>query len=77
MNNLDENQLDDDDDVQNDAVIASASVEAALRQSGVIDKALSTKSAQRATQDACNRWMDESGRSLTVISRVLALSTDA
>lgn len=57
--------------------IASASVEAALRQSGVIDKALSTKSAQRATQDACNRWMDESGRSLTVISRVLALSTDA
>ncbi|MDB4654124.1 hypothetical protein OAE54_01170, partial [bacterium] len=24
MNNLDENQLDDDDDVQNDAVIASA-----------------------------------------------------
>ena len=57
--------------------IASASVEAALRQSGVIDKALSTKTAQRATQDACNRWMEESGRSLTIISRVLALSTDA
>lgn len=57
--------------------IASASVEAALKQTGIIDKALSTKSAQRAAQDACNRWMDESGRSLTVISRVLALSTDA
>ena len=57
--------------------IASASVEAALRQTGTIDKALSTKSAQQAAQDACNRWMDESGRSLTVISRVLALSTDA
>jgi len=57
--------------------IGSASVEAALKHAGVIDKALSTKSAQRAAQEACNRWMEESGRSLTIISRVLALSTDA
>lgn len=56
--------------------IASASVEAALRQNGIIDKALSTKAAQRDTQAACNQWMNESGRSLTIVSRVLALSTD-
>lgn len=59
------------------SIIGSASVEAALRQNGVIDKALTTKAGQRAAQDACNRWMDESGRSLTIVSRVLALSTDA
>ncbi len=57
--------------------IASASVEAALRQNGVIEKALTTKAGQQAAQDACNRWMDESGRSLTTVSRVLAFSTDA
>lgn len=42
---------------------------------GVVDRPPSSKSAMRAVQAAFNAWMEESGRSLTEISRVLALST--
>lgn len=42
---------------------------------GVIDKTPTSKKAMKAVQDAFNTWADQSGRSLTEISRVLALST--
>lgn len=59
-----------------DSWIMSSSVVAALKQAGVVDKAPTSKKALRATQDAFNIWREESGRSLTEISRVLALSAD-
>jgi len=48
---------------------------ARLIAEGVVDKPPSSKSAMRAVQAAFNTWMEQSGRSLTEISRVLALST--
>jgi len=59
-----------------DSWIMSSSVVAALKQAGVVDKAPTSKKALKATQDAFNLWRKESGRSLTEISRVLALSAD-
>jgi len=59
-----------------DSWIMSGSVVAALKQAGVVDKAPTSKKALKATQDAFNVWREESGRSLTEISRVLALSAD-
>lgn len=59
-----------------DAWIMSGSVVAALVDAGVIDKAPTSKKALRAVQDAFNAWRAESGKSLTEISRVLALSAD-
>jgi 3-methyladenine DNA glycosylase Tag len=47
---------------------------ARLIAEGVVDKPPTSKSAMRAVQAAFNAWMEESGRSLTEISRVLALS---
>jgi len=57
--------------------MATKSVEAALKQFGIIDKGLSTKSGQVEAQAAFNGWMDETGRSLTDLSRVVAMSIDA
>ena len=59
-----------------DSWIMSSSVVAALKQAGVVDKAPTSKKALAATQDAFNQWREESGRSLTEISRILALSAD-
>ena len=56
--------------------VLSAHVVAALIEAGIIDKAPTSKKAMAAVQNAFNRWMAESGRSLTGISRTLALSTD-
>ena len=52
-------------------------VAVALVKAGVIDKAPTSQKALRATQEAFNKWQKESGCSLTEISRVLAMSTDA
>ena len=41
---------------------------------GIIDKPASSKTTMRAVQGAFNTWMDQSGRSLTEISRVVAMS---
>ena len=41
---------------------------------GVIDKQPSSKTAMKSVQSAFNTWMNQSGRSLTEISRVLAMS---
>ncbi|AVO39269.1 DNA-3-methyladenine glycosylase I [Pukyongiella litopenaei] len=57
-----------------DSFILSRDVTARLIAEGVIDKPAGSKSSMRAVQGAFNTWMDQSGRSLTEISRVLAMS---
>jgi len=57
-----------------DSYILSRDVTARLVAEGVIDRAPGSKTAMRAVQGAFNTWMAESGRSLTEISRTLALS---
>ena len=57
-----------------DSFILSADVTARLIAEGVIDKPAGSKSSMKAVQDAFNTWMEQSGRSLTEISRVLAMS---
>ena len=57
-----------------DSFILSADVTARLVAEGVIDKPATSKTAMRAVQAAFNHWMEQSGRSLTEISRVLAMS---
>lgn len=57
-----------------DSFILSRDVTARLIAEGVIDKPATSKKAMTAVQGAFNTWMDQSGRSLTEISRVLAMS---
>ncbi|NOD48294.1 MULTISPECIES: DNA-3-methyladenine glycosylase I [unclassified Ruegeria] len=57
-----------------DSFILSQDVTARLIAEGVIDKPATSKKAMLAVQKAFNTWMDQSGRSLTEISRVLAMS---
>lgn len=57
-----------------DSFILSQDVTARLIAEGVIDKPATSKKAMSAVQEAFNIWMDQSGRSLTEISRVLAMS---
>ncbi len=57
-----------------DSFILSGDVTARLVAEGVIDKPATSKTAMQAVQAAFNTWMDQSGRGLTQISRVLAMS---
>ena len=57
-----------------DAFILSRDVTARLIAEGVIDKPAGSKGSMRAVQEAFNIWMEQSGRGLTEISRVLAMS---
>lgn len=57
-----------------DSFILSRDVVARLIAEGVIDKNPTSKGAMKKVQEAFNIWMDQSGRSLTEISRVLAMS---
>lgn len=57
-----------------DGYILARDVVGRLVAEGVIDKDPTSKKAMVAVQDAFNTWMDQSGKSLTEISRVLALS---
>lgn len=57
-----------------DSFILSADVTARLIAEGVIDGPASSKTALRAVQAAFNTWAAQSGRSLTEISRILAMS---
>lgn len=57
-----------------DSFILSRDVTARLIGEGVIDKPATSKGAMKAVQAAFNIWMRQSGRSLTEISRVLAMS---
>jgi 3-methyladenine DNA glycosylase Tag len=56
------------------AFILSRDVIARLVAEGVIDKPPTSRTAMRAVQGAFNKWMDQSGRSLTEVSQVLAMS---
>jgi 3-methyladenine DNA glycosylase Tag len=57
-----------------DGFILSRDVTARLIAEDVIDKAPTSKKAHSAVQHAFNTWRQQSGRSLTEISRVLAMS---
>ncbi len=57
-----------------DSFILSQDVTARLIAEGVIDKPATSKTALKSVQSAFNTWMDQSGRALTEISRVLAMS---
>ncbi len=57
-----------------DSFVLSQDVVTALIREGVVDKAPSSKRDMAAVQAAFNAWMDESGRPLTQISRVLAFT---
>ena len=50
---------------------------AALVDAGVIDKPPSSKKSWQQTQDAFNQWREETGYSLSSLSRILAVSMDA
>ena len=54
--------------------VLSRDVVAALIGAGVVDKEPSGKREMQAVQGAFNAWAEESGRDLTAISRVLAMS---
>ncbi|WP_421790921.1 DNA-3-methyladenine glycosylase I [Hyphobacterium sp.] len=57
-----------------DAFIASGDVVKALIREGVIDKPPTSKGAMAKVQAAFNHWTEETGRSQTEVSRILALS---
>lgn len=57
-----------------DSFLLSQSVVGRLVAEGVIDKAPTSQKALRHVQEAFNIWMAQSGRSLTEISRVAAMS---
>ncbi len=57
-----------------DSFILSQDVVGRLIAEGVVDKAPTSKKAMSEVQGAFNIWMDQSGRSLKEISRVLAMS---
>jgi 3-methyladenine DNA glycosylase Tag len=59
------------------AFIPTADVVTALIREGVIERAPSGKGDFKAIQNACNAWSAESGRNLTEISRVLAMTADS
>ena len=58
-----------------DTPVLSRDVVRALIEADVVEKEPTSKKALNQMQAALNDWMDESGRSLTEISRVLAFST--
>ncbi len=57
-----------------DGFMLSKDVTTRLIAEGVIEKPATSKTAMKAIQAAFNTWVDQSGRSLTEISKVLALS---
>lgn len=57
-----------------DSFLLSRDVVARLISEGVIDKPPTSARAMQAVQGAFNIWVDQSGRSLTEVSRVLAQS---
>lgn len=57
-----------------DSFVLSRDVVGRLIAEGVIDKPPTSKGARRAVQAAFNTWVDQSGRSLTEVSKTLAYS---
>ena len=62
--------------VGRDGYILSPDVCKRLVLEGIIDRAPTSKGAMAAVQDAFNRWRSESGRPLTQISQIVAMSVD-
>lgn len=60
--------------MERDTFIFSGDVVTALIGQGIVDKVPTSKTAQRAVQEAFNTWREESGRSLSEISRTLSCS---
>ena len=59
------------------AFIPTPDVVTALVREGVIDRTPTSKGDLKAIQAACNAWSDQSGRNLTEISRILAMTVDS
>lgn len=59
-----------------DAYVTSGDVTKRLIIEGVVDKPPTSKTAMKAVQGAFNDWHDQSGRPMTQISQVLAMSVD-
>jgi 3-methyladenine DNA glycosylase Tag len=59
------------------AFIPSADVVTALIREGVVDRAPAGKGDFKIVQAACNAWSAQSGRNLTEISRILAMTVDS
>ena len=59
------------------AFITSPDMVAALIREGVMDRAPTGKRDLATIQAAFNRWSSESGRDLTALSRILAMSVDS
>jgi 3-methyladenine DNA glycosylase Tag len=57
-----------------DSFVLSTDVTARLVAEGIIDRPATSKRAMTAVQTAFNEWSEQSGRSLTEISQVLAMS---
>ncbi len=57
-----------------DTFLFTQDVEAYLRHTGVIDGGRDTLKSLRAAQNAFNDWQQQSGRSLTQISQIIAFS---
>ncbi len=57
-----------------DSLFFSKDVGEALIRADVVDKPPTSKKGMRAAQDAINIWREESGRPLTQISQILAMS---
>lgn len=60
-----------------DSFILTRDVCRVLVAEGVVSKTPTAKRDLKAVQDAFNAWADESGRGLTAISRVLAMSIES
>jgi hypothetical protein len=60
-----------------DSFILSHDVTAALIREKVIDRSTASKRDREAVQSAFNAWRDQSGRSLTEISRILAFGIES
>jgi 3-methyladenine DNA glycosylase Tag len=59
------------------AFIATPDVVAALIREGIVDRPPSSKRDLAAIQAAFNQWSNESGRDLTALSRILAMSVES
>ena len=60
-----------------DSFVLSSDVAARLVAEGVVTKPPSSRRDMAAVQQAFNAWREQSGRSLTEISQILAMSIDA
>lgn len=58
-----------------DTFILTGDVEAYLRNTGIIEGGKNTKRSLQATTEAFCRWKEQSGRSFTEISQIIAYST--